>query len=84
MGGGVDGGKIYGDYPLMWGKNDAQNVLNVGSGRLIPTTSVDEMAAEMALWFGVGDNASLEDILPNVRRFYEAGNQSQRLGFLPV
>lgn len=77
MGGGINGGRVYGDYPATLAAN---NPLDVGRGRLIPTTSVDQYAAEMALWFGIGNNADLEMILPNVRTFFAAGGGGTPLG----
>jgi uncharacterized protein (DUF1501 family) len=47
-----------------------------GRGSLIPTTSVDQYAATLALWFGV-PQGSLNSILPNIGNF-----QTQNLGFL--
>jgi len=67
MGGAVDGGKIQGTYPSL---QLANNPLNIDErGRLIPTTSVDEFYAELALWFGVSPN-DLNYILPNLSNFY--------------
>ena len=67
MGGAVDGGKIQGTYPSL---NIANNPLNLDArGRFIPTTSVDEFYAELALWFGVSPN-DLNYILPNLCNFY--------------
>ena len=79
VGGAVDGGKVYGDYPtsLLPG-----NDLDLGRGRLIPTMSVDEYNAELALWFGVGNNSDLETILPNVRNFFGSGGGSAPVGFM--
>jgi uncharacterized protein (DUF1501 family) len=48
-------------------------------GRLLPTTSVDQYAATLALWFGV-DVSLLPDVLPNLSRFAEPSLAS--LGFL--
>lgn len=79
MGGGVDGGKIYGDYPT---ELTPSNPLNLGRGRFIPTTAVDEMAAELALWFGIGNNEDLETILPNIRRFYDGSATAPPMGIL--
>ncbi|MEL6105126.1 MAG: DUF1501 domain-containing protein [Planctomycetota bacterium] len=81
MGGAVDGGKMYGEYPssLLNPTSDADpslGNLNLGRGRLIPTTSVDEYAAELAMWFGVGNNQDLEDMLPNIRNFYTTGGST--------
>ena len=53
MGKGIDGGKIYGNYPIL-NLNDSLNIDE--RGRFIPTTSVDEFYAELALWFGASSN----------------------------
>lgn len=80
MGGAVNGGSTYGDYPdtLALG-----NSLDVGRGRLIPQLSVDEYNAELAMWFGVQNNTELEDVLPNIRNFYGSGASANPIGFLP-
>lgn len=69
MGGAVDGGKIFGSYPdeleLAIGSG-----LDVGTnGRYVPTTSVEEYFAELALWFGLPD-AEVGEVFPNLSRFY--------------
>ncbi|KAA5541060.1 DUF1501 domain-containing protein [Roseiconus nitratireducens] len=79
LGGGVDGGKIYGEFPDAL---TANHPLNLGRGRLIPTTAVDELAAELALWFGVSNGQDLETVLPNIRRFYGSGGSGTPLGIL--
>lgn len=79
MGGSVSGGQIYGKYPTSLALG---NPLDTGRGRLIPTTSVDEYSAELATWFGVGNDASLELILPNIRNFYASGVNQRPIGFL--
>ena len=78
MGGGIDGGKVHGDYPLSLTNND----LDTGRGRLIPTTSVDELAADLALWFGVPNDDNLETVLPNIRNFYSTGASGGPLGIM--
>ena len=80
MGGAVGGGKVYGSYPQSLALN---NELDLGRGRLIPTTSVDAYNAELATWFGVPNNSMLTDILPNLRNFYQEGSASRPIGFLP-
>ncbi len=77
LGGAVQGGRFYGDYPAL----AAGNPLDTGRGRLIPTVSVDEYFAELALWFGVPRSA-LDQVLPNVARFYSPQSQDLPLGFL--
>ncbi|MEM6456886.1 MAG: hypothetical protein AAF772_17475 [Acidobacteriota bacterium] len=76
MGGPVAGGEIYGTYPQLY----ADNPLDTGRGRLIPTTSCDEYFAELASWFGVADS-DLATVLPNLGRFYTPGS-APPIGFL--
>ncbi len=80
MGDGVDGGKIHGEYP---GSLAPGSSLDLGRGRLLPTMAVDEMAAELAMWYGVGNDADLEQILPNIRNFPSAnGGNTRPVGFM--
>ncbi|MEM8960880.1 MAG: DUF1501 domain-containing protein [Acidobacteriota bacterium] len=76
MGGPVVGGDIYGTYPQLYADND----LDTGRGRLIPTTSCDEYFAELALWLGVAPS-DLATVLPNIGRFYTPGS-GPPIGFL--
>ena len=71
MGDSIMGGRIFGNYPsLALNGND----LNVSDrGRIIPTTSVDQFYAELALWFGASPN-DLDYILPNLCNFYSSSN----------
>ena len=78
VGGAVAGRKIYGQYPVLY----EDNPLDVGRGRLIPTTSVDLYFAELALWLGV-PKSSLPLVLPNIERFYSLSSTESPLGFLP-
>ena len=78
MGGPVVGGQLHGTYPTSLAPG---NSLDLGRGRLLPTTSVDEMAAELAMWYGVANDSTLEDILPNIRNFSSANN-GLPIGFL--
>ena len=73
LGGAVKGGDFYGTYPrlALGGPDDAAS-----EGRWIPTTSVDQYAATLARWFGVGP-AALPSIFPNLGRF-----AASDLGFL--
>lgn len=77
MGGSVAGADVYGTYPEL----EPGNPLDVGRGRFIPTTSVDEFYAELALWFGV-TSTDLDFVLPNVSRFYDAGSGVAPIGFM--
>ena len=72
MGGAVLGNRVYGRMPTvaLGGPEDA------GQGRLIPKTAVDQYAATLARWFGVGDS-NLATVVPNLGRF-----STPNLGFL--
>ena len=76
MGGAIDGGKVHGNYPIL-NLNDALNIDE--RGRFIPTTSVDEFYAELALWFGASPN-DLSYILPNLGNFYSYSPSNTPLG----
>lgn len=77
VGGAVNGKKVYGDYPdLALGSS-----LDTGRGRFVPTTSVDEYFAELALWMGVS-KSNLPLIFPNLNRFYDLSNESPPLGLM--
>ena len=77
VGGQVKGRRIYGQYPDLF----LDNSLDVGRGRLIPTTSVDAFFAEMALWLGVSPT-SLPLVLPNIARFHSPSSTKPPVGFL--
>lgn len=74
-GGAVAGRRIFGQYPDLF----EDNPLDTGRGRLIPTTSVDEYFADLALWFGV-DRSNLPLVLPNIGRFYNVTDAAPPLG----
>ena len=76
MGGAVKGNRIYGTYPSLALNND----LEIGGGVLLPTTSVDEYFAEIALWFGV-PSTDLTLLFPNIGNFYSPGPTAP-IGFL--
>jgi uncharacterized protein (DUF1501 family) len=77
VGGGVNGRRVFGQYPDMY----PANPLDLGRGRLIPTLSVDQYFAELALWLGVS-KSNLARVLPNIGNFYSASSSSPPLGFL--
>lgn len=86
MGGKVVGGRIHGHYPTSLSNPTAPSSLggfdlDTGRGRLIPTTSVDQMSAELAMWYGLPNDNKMEQILPNIRNFHSAGS-SLPIGFL--
>jgi uncharacterized protein (DUF1501 family) len=78
VGGSVQGGRIYGTYPLLrinatLGLDGADDV---GAGRFIPTISSDQYAATLARWLGVADS-NLTQIAPSINNF-----TARDLGFL--
>ena len=74
LGGAVNGGRYYGTPPVV--ANDGPD--DVGQGRLLPSTSVDQYAATMGKWLGIGDS-DLLTVLPNLANW----DASQRnLGFV--
>lgn len=69
MGGAVNGGDIYGNYPtLKTGAVSTSIDVDAGRGRWIPSTSVDQYSAVMAKWMGVQSTA-MDAIFPNLYRF---------------
>ena len=73
VGGGVQGGKLYGQMPIL--KSGGPD--DTGSrGSWIPTTSTDAYSATLAKWFGV-EPGNLPLVFPNLGRFPAAD-----LGFL--
>jgi uncharacterized protein (DUF1501 family) len=68
MGGAVAGGAIHGSFPDL----APGAPLDTGRGRFIPTTSVDEIHGELALWFGI-PTTELELVVPNLARFWSPG-----------
>ena len=71
LGGAVAGQRFYGTLPAMAvnGPDD------VGQGRLLPTTSVDQLGATLATWYGV-PISELPLVFPNIGNF--------ALGTLPL
>jgi cullin-associated NEDD8-dissociated protein 1 len=65
MGGAIAGAKIHGVYP-----DDLtdEGPLNIGRGRLIPTTSWEGVWKGVAEWFGV-NNENMGTVLPNLENF---------------
>ena len=74
MGGAVKGGRFYGTAPAI-GNGTADDV---GQGRLLPTTSVDQYAATLASWFGVS-TGDLRTVLPNIGNYDQS---TWNLGFV--
>jgi uncharacterized protein (DUF1501 family) len=77
VGGAVNGKRIFGEYPEL----ALGSALDSGRGRLVPTTSVDEYFAELALWMGVS-KSNLPLVLPNLDRFYDLTSPQAPLGLM--
>lgn len=73
MGGAVQGGKIYGQFPVMalGGPNDSGN-----RGVWIPGVSTDQFGATLGSWFGLTP-AQIAAVFPNLVNFSQ-----QNLGFV--
>ena len=70
--GAVNGGRYWGQLPEV----SVNGADDVGQGRLLPTTSVDQLAATLGTWMGLPDTG-LSIVLPQI------GNYSTRnLGFM--
>jgi uncharacterized protein (DUF1501 family) len=63
-GGGVAGQNIYGEYPVV-GANQANDV---GQGRLIPTTAVEQYGGTLGRWMGLSDS-QIREVFPNFGNF---------------
>ena len=74
VGGAVRGRDIYGAFPA----SGLGHALDVGSGSLLPTISVDQYGATLAKWFGVPDS-QLGEVFPNLANFTQ-----RDLGFMSV
>lgn len=71
MGGSVNGGQLYGEWPeyALGGSDD------IGNGRIIPQMSLNQFGAAMGSWMGLS-NSDLLDIFPDLDRF-DNGWQNQ-------
>ncbi len=63
-GGAVAGGDMYGTYPVI-GSNQANDM---GAGRLIPSTSVEQYAGTLSKWLGLSDS-QVRTVFPNFKNF---------------
>ena len=72
LGGAVNGGRFYGTAPAP----AVNGTEDVGQGRLLPTTSVDQFAATLATWFGVSASELLT-VIPNIGNY-----TTKNLGFV--
>jgi len=83
LGGAVRGGDLYGRFPTVALKNASNNNFDgspdqLGNGAMLPGTSVDQLGATLARWFGLSD-AQIADVFPNLANFSVG---ARNLGFL--
>jgi uncharacterized protein (DUF1501 family) len=76
MGGAVNGGRLYGQYPTLGIDLGGFNNPDMVGNALIPTTSVDQYGATLGAWLGVGAS-TLPTIFPHLGNFGTAN-----LGFV--
>jgi len=73
VGGAVQGQDMYGQYPVI----GTDQINDVGQGRLIPTTAVEQYAGTLAKWFGLSDS-QVREVFPNFGNF----GSTPYLGFM--
>lgn len=64
MGGAVNGGRLYGELP----RQALDNGVDIGGGRMIPTTANEQMFASLASWMGLSAS-EIADIMPAIGAF---------------
>ena len=71
-GGSLNGKQVWGTYPVL----ELEGDMSMGRGRMIPTTSIQQLGATLGSWMGV-DSSALDTIFPGRENFPTAP-----LGFL--
>lgn len=77
LGGGVNGGRVYGSYPDVALNGPA---VVTSRGVTLPAVSVDEYFAELAMWLGVS-TGDLSSVLPRINTFYTPSS-THPVGFM--
>ncbi|MEO6801191.1 MAG: DUF1501 domain-containing protein [Rhodanobacter sp.] len=72
MGGAVNGGRFYGVAPDV----SVNGPDDVGQGRLLPTTGVDQLASTLGKWMGVSDT-DITTVVPQISNY-----STRNLGFM--
>jgi len=78
LGGPVQGGVIRGGFPSL--AIDGPDDIGRG-GRIFPKLSTDEYFCELLRWFGV-TNGDMDQVLPNIRSFYDPASIANPVNFL--
>ena len=75
MGGAVNGGKLYGDWPeyIVGGADDVGD-----KGRIIPSMSLNQLGASLGSWMGLS-TSDLLDVFPDLQNFDSGWQQSYGL-----
>jgi uncharacterized protein (DUF1501 family) len=76
MGGAVNGGNVFGQYPTLGADVAGFSNPDAVGGAQIPTSAVDQYGATLGRWFGASE-ADLDLIFPRLRNF-----PTRNLGFL--
>lgn len=71
LGGNVNGGQVFGDYPIFAASSLAD--IDVGQGRLIPSYSVEEYLYPTLEWFGLSDNDLFGQVFPGYATRFGTG-----------
>lgn len=82
MGGAVNGGTIYGNYPSL----SLSGPQLIHNGTIIPDTAVDSMFAELAMWYGIAPS-DLTTLFPNLGNFHDVptlSNTKPPIGFMQL
>lgn len=69
VGGNVDGGQILGKFPERL--NEIESAVNIGRGRILPTTPWESTWFGLSQWLGV-PSIDMHTILPNLKNFHPA------------
>lgn len=68
MGGQVNGGQVFGDYPMFSPDHPQYREFR---GTLVPTIATDQVSSTVAKWFGDFSDSTLLELFPNLQSFNE-------------
>lgn len=76
LGGAVNGGHLFGQYPLFTAHTFKE--IDVGQGRLIPSYAVEEYLYPILRWFGLSDRDLFEHLFPGYAARFGSGGIRKR------